>query len=133
MRYMLDTNIVSFAMRSRPQAVLDRLRTVRPDQTCISAVTLAELRSGAARSPARVRYDAMIDTFVARVATIPFDGVASARYGEVRAALEAAGARIGDLDMLIAAHAIASDCVLVTNNTAEFARVPGLSVEDWAR
>jgi len=131
MRYMLDTNIVSYAMRARPKAVLDRLRLVRADETCISAITHAELRFGAARSPARIKYDALIDTFVARVAVVPFDGVAGARYADVRAALEATGMPIGDLDTLIASHALACACVLVTNNVREFARVPGLAVEDW--
>jgi tRNA(fMet)-specific endonuclease VapC len=131
MRYMLDTNIVSFAMRSRPKEVLDRLRAVRPDETCISAVTHAELRFGAARSPARIKYDALIDTFVARVTIVPFDVVAGARYADVRAALERAGTPIGDLDTLIASHALACACVLVTNDVGEFARVPGLTVEDW--
>jgi tRNA(fMet)-specific endonuclease VapC len=131
MRFMLDTNIVSFAMRSRPPTVLDRLRSVRPDQTCISAVTHAELRFGAARSAARSRYDALIDTFVARVSILPFDAQAGVKYAEVRAALEAAGSPIGDLDTLIASHALACGCVLVTNNVREFARVPGLVVEDW--
>lgn len=64
---MLDTNIVSFALRARPQKVLDRLRAVRPDETCISVVTLAELRSGAARSPATAKYGPLVDAFVAGV------------------------------------------------------------------
>ncbi len=125
---MLDTNIVSFALRARPEAVLRRLRSVRPEQTCLSAVTLAELRFGAARAAAR----AMIDTFVSRVEVLPFDDRAARSYGDVRARLEAVGARIGDLDMLIAGHALSAGCVLVTNNLAEFLRVEGLAVEDWS-
>lgn len=131
MMYMLDTNIVSFALRSRPKPVLDRLGAVRPDDTCISAVTHAELRFGAARSLARIKYDSLIDTFVQRVAILPFDGVAGARYADVRALLEREGTPIGDLDTLIASHALACGCVLVTNNVGEFACVPGLMVEDW--
>ena len=130
-RYMLDTNIVSYALRERPRAVLDRLGAVRPDQTCISAITLAELRFGAARSLARVKYDALIDTFVSRVRVEPFTDDAALQYGDVRAALESAGRRLGDLDMLIAAHALEAGCVLVTHNGREFERVPRLAVEDW--
>jgi tRNA(fMet)-specific endonuclease VapC len=132
MRYMLDTNIVRYAMRARPPELLARLRAVRPADTCISAVTLAELRFGAARSAGRSRYDPLIDAFVSRVAVVPFDAVAASRYGDVRAALEAAGHRIGDLDTLIAAHALGSGCTLVTNNTREFTRVAGLTIEDWS-
>lgn len=128
---MLDTNIVSFALRSRPPAVLARLRSVRPTQVVISGITLGELRFGAARSRSG-RYGPMIDVFVSRVGVLPFDEPAAARYGEVRAELEARGARLGDLDMLIAGHALAAGCVLVTNNTREFGRVPELAVEDWA-
>lgn len=130
MTFMLDTHIVSFALRTRPQAVLERLRAVRPDQTCISAVTLAELRYGAARSTASARYGPLIDTFVSRVVVVPFDPSAAASYGQVRARLEAAGTPIGDLDTLIAGHALATGSVLVTINTAEFRRA-GLVVEDW--
>lgn len=129
---MLDTNIVSYALRDRPPAVLAALHRVRPDQTAISAVTLAELRFGAARSPARKKYDALIDTFVSRVEVCDFDPAAALAYGEVRARLEAAGQRIGDLDMLIAGHARATGRVLVTNNVREFERVANLEVEDWS-
>ncbi len=132
MRYMLDTNIVSYAMRARPTAVLERLRAVRPTATCISVVTLAELRFGAARSATRKRYNALIDTFVSQVTVAPFEADAASRYGDLRAAIEGIGQRIGDLDMLIAAHALACGCILVTNNSAEFTRVPGLDVEDWS-
>ena len=129
---MLDTNIVSFAMRSRPQAVLDRLAASRPDEVCISAVTLAELCFGAARSSASRRYGNLIDRFVDRVRSMPFDAAAATSYGRVRAALEASGSRIGDLDMLIAGHALSLQTTLVTNNRAEFDRVAGLGVEDWS-
>ena len=132
MRYMFDTNMVSFAMRARPAALMERIRAVRPGDTCISAVTHAELCFGAARSPARPKYEALIATFVSRVAVVPFDDAAARHYGEVRATLEASGTPIGDLDLLIAAHALARGCVLVTNNLAEFRRVNGLAVEDWS-
>jgi tRNA(fMet)-specific endonuclease VapC len=128
---MLDTNIVSFALRSRSQPVMDRLRAHRPADVCISVVTLAELRFGAAKSAARARYDAAIDVFVSRVGVLPFDDAAAGHYGEVRASLARAGQRIGDLDTLIAGHALAAGCTLVTHNVGEFGRVPGLVVEDW--
>ena len=129
---MLDTNIVSFAMRRRPQAVLDRLAAMKPTELSISSVTLAELRFGAARSASRHRYDTLIDLFINRIQPEPFDENAACAYGEVRAALEGKGQRIGDLDMLIAGHAVALGAVLVTNNVREFNRIPQLDVEDWS-
>lgn len=129
---MLDTNIVSFAMRARPQALLDRLMAHRPSQLCVSSITHAELRFGAARSPSRKRYDHLIDVFLGRIEVLPFDDEAARACGEVRASLEARGERIGDLDMLIAGHAVAARRVVVTNNVREFTRVSGLVVEDWS-
>lgn len=74
----------------------------------------------------------MIDAFIARVDVLAFDATAAQHYGVIRSVLERMGQRIGDLDMLIAGHAVASHCVLVTNNLREFSRVPGLHVEDWS-
>ncbi len=129
---MLDTNIVSFAMRDRPPRVLEKLSAVRPSEVCVSAVTLAELRFGAARSQSRARYERLIDLFLSRIRALPFDSAAAVAYGDVRASLEATGRRLGELDMLIAGHAVATGTILVTNNVQEFARVAALVVEDWS-
>jgi tRNA(fMet)-specific endonuclease VapC len=131
MRYMLDTNVVSLALRGRSPPLVERLRAVRPAEVCISVVTLAELRFGAARSASKDVYDGRIDTFTSRVSVLAFDEVAARRYGEVRAALEVAGQKIGPLDTMIAGHALSASCVVVTTNTREFCRVTGLVVEDW--
>lgn len=132
-RYLLDTNIVRFALRARPSAVLERLAGVRPDQVAVSVITACELRFGAARSHRAAHYHALIDTLLARIDILPFEPDAAAVHGRVRSALEGIGKPIGPLDTLIAAHALASGRVLVTNNTREFQRVDGLVLDDWSR
>ena len=132
MQYMLDTNIVSYALRERPASVVHRLRRVEPRDVCMSTVTLAELRYGASRHRKADRYHQIITAFATRVRPQKFDIRAARRYGEVRARLAAAGTPIGPLDTLIAAHALALDVTLITNNVREFERVPGLRIENWA-
>ena len=131
MKWMLDTNICIAIIRRRPEAALRRLRGKAIGQVGISSLTLAELQYGAARSrePAAAR-DALAE-FVLALEVAPFDDAAAAIYGEVRAQLESRGQPIGPIDTLIAAHALALDTVLVTNNVREFRRVRGLVVEDW--
>ena len=131
MKWMLDTNICIAIIRRRPEAALRRLRGKAIGQVGISSLTLAELQYGAARSrePTAAR-DALAE-FVLALEVAPFDDAAAAIYGEVRAQLESRGQPIGPIDTLIAAHALALDTVLVTNNVREFRRVRGLVVEDW--
>jgi tRNA(fMet)-specific endonuclease VapC len=97
----------------------------------MSAITLAELRFGIAKSANGKRAAANLRVLLGKVAVLPFDDVATNRYGTLRAQLEDRGAPIGPLDTLIAAHALAVHRVLVSHNTREFRRVPGLKVEDW--
>ncbi len=129
--FMLDTNIVSYALKARPPAVLDRLRRCDPNDVCISVVTLAELRFGAERSPHTDRYQALIAAFTREIAVLSYEPAAAEVYGVVRAQLVGAGTPIGPLDTLIGAHALAIDATLVTNNEREFERIEGLSIENW--
>ena len=129
--FMLDTNIVSYALRNRPPLVLERLRATPPEDVCISVVTLAELRFGASKSAKAAHYHGLIDTFTGWVQALAFDSAAASTYGDVRTRLEVLGTPIGPLDTIIAAHALSLDAVLVTNNGEEFARVDGLAIEDW--
>jgi tRNA(fMet)-specific endonuclease VapC len=98
----------------------------------ISTVTLAELHYGAAKSQFPGRNQQALEAFILPLEVVPFDAAAAAAYGPVRAALERQGTPIGAMDTLIAAHALSLRLTLVTNNTREFARVQGLSVENWA-
>jgi tRNA(fMet)-specific endonuclease VapC len=130
MRYLLDTDSVSFALRGQGE-VGSRLQAQRPSELCMSAITLAELRYGADRKGSR-KLHRLIDTFAAAVEAVSFDEAAAAEYGRIGSILAERGTPIGEFDVLIAAHAIALRCTLVTNNVRHFSKVPGLSVENWA-
>ena len=132
MRYMLDTNTCIFLIKRKPAVVIDRLRTLQPSDVGISAVTLAELMFGVAKSARPEQNRDALSAFLAPLEIAEFGGDAAACYGALRAGLEKQGRPIGAMDMLIAAHALSLSVALVTNNTREFGRVPGLRVEDWA-
>jgi len=128
--FMLDTNTVSALVR-RPHPRLDeRFRAVQPALLCISAITEGELRFGLAKRPFAIRLARTVNAFIEGIDVQPFDSTAATRYGDLRAALEAAGTPLAYLDTLIAAHALTEEAVLVTHDGA-FSRVPGLIVEDW--
>ena len=130
MRFLLDTGTVSFALRGQGE-VGARLRARRPSDVCVSAITLAELRYGADRKGSRKLHH-LIDTFVAAVEVAPFDDAAAVEFGRIGSVLAERGTPIGEFDVLIAAHAVALRCTLVTNNLRHFSKVPGLSIESWA-
>ena len=129
--YMLDTNICIYIINARPPAVLERFRRERLGSISISSVTAAELAFGVAKSGSGRNREAL-EMFLAPLEVLPFDASAIWHYGDLRAALERRGEPIGALDTMIAAHAMASNTILVTNNTREFARVAGLRLENWA-
>jgi tRNA(fMet)-specific endonuclease VapC len=131
MKWMLDTNVCIAVIRRRPEAAIRRLRGKAIGQVGVSVITVAELEFGAAKSRHPEQARAALVEFLLPLEVAPFDETACASYGVVRAALESAGRPIGPLDTLIASHALALGAVLVTNNTREFSRVAGLSVEDW--
>ena len=128
-RYMLDTDSVSFALRGHGR-VAARLLDHRPSDLCISSVTLAELRYGADMRRSR-KLHGLIETFATGVTVEPFDRMAADRFGSVAAALARRGTPIGELDTLIAAHALALGLTLVTNNSKHFDQVAGLKTENW--
>ena len=132
MKFMLDTNIIAYARNNRPEAVLQRLLQHRPEDICISAITLAELEYGVYNSLRPEQNQLALMTFLSSIAVVPFDADAAREYGLIRADLKKKGTLIGANDLLIAAHARALGVTLVTNNTREFERVEGLMVENWA-
>ncbi|WP_295390807.1 PIN domain-containing protein [uncultured Thiodictyon sp.] len=132
MIWMLDTNTSSFVIRRRPPSVKERFDAVGHGHIAISVVVLAELLFGAELHPTRgaaIRHD--IDDFSRRLQVLPWTAEAAAAYARIRAVLQGQGTPIGNMDMLIAAHALSANAVLVTNNTREFKRVSGLRLEDW--
>ena len=131
MKYMLDTNICIYAIKNKPEKVLNTLKEKMNDGICISAITLAELAHGVEKSAARDKNRAALLRFLSILTVLPFDDLAAAEYGAVCADLQRKGMPIGTMDMLIAAHAKTEGLILVTNNTREFERVQGLTLENW--
>lgn len=131
-RYLLDTNTASYIIKANRPAVEQRLTRVPITQVSISAVTEGELRYGVARLPEATRLAAVVEEFLRRVAVLAWDSAAAGQYGALRADLEKTGQTMGNLDMMIAAHALSARAVLVTNDRA-FARVRQLKTEDWSR
>ena len=132
MTYMLDTNVCIYAIKNKPEQVLTRLKRNLDKGLCISAITLAELTHGVAKSAQPEKNAAALMQFLAILDVLPFDDLAADEYGDVRAYLQKRGTPIGQMDMLIAGHARAKGLVLVTNNVREFERVPNLNIENWA-
>lgn len=132
MKYMLDTNICIYAIKHKPQAVLDHIMRHDPSSLFISSVTYAELMYGVEKSSAKAKNYLALTLFLSPMEVIPFDSNVAKHYGNIRAELEKKGTPIGSMDTLIAAHARSSDMILVTNNTREFNRVSNLAVENWA-
>ena len=128
---MLDTNICIYIIKQKPPVVLEHFREYQIGDIGISSVTLAELRFGVAKSQYQEENAKALDEFIIPLEILPFDEMATRAYGEIRASLEKAGTPIGSMDLLIAAHAVSLKVSLVTNNTREFRRVPGLVVIDW--
>lgn len=127
--YLPDTNAFSRYFRGRDDALTDKL-VASFSQLRLSPLVLAELEYGAAKSGV-ARHRLRIDQLLLDVPVEPFMAEDSVRYGRLRALLERRGEIIGAVDLLIAAQAIRLDAVIVTHNTAGFARVPGLKIEDW--
>lgn len=130
---MLDTCTCIELIRGRGEAVLKRLRGYEPEAVSISAITLAELHHGVARSQRPGHNMQALMQFCAPLAILPFDDIAALVYGQVRTVLASRGTPIGPLDTLIAAHALSRHLTVVTSNESEFRRVDGLSVENWLR
>ena len=131
-RYLLDTNILSDLVRNPQGRVTARLAQVRDQDICTSIIVAAELRFGAERRGS-ARLTAQLDQILGAIEVLPFETPADLAYGRLRTRLESAGQVIGGNDMLIAAQALAADCILVTDNEREFARVSDLRVENWLR
>jgi tRNA(fMet)-specific endonuclease VapC len=129
---MLDTNTCVDLIRLRNDRVLRRMQRFRPDDLCVSSVTLSELEYGAAKSANPQRNRLALAEFMTPLSVLPYDDAAAPVYGRVRAELERAGTPIGPLDTMIAAHALSLDLILVTDNEREFRRVAGLKVQNWA-
>lgn len=132
LKYLLDTNIVIYTMKNRPEAVRKQFKK-HEGQMAISSVTLGELVFGAENSQHVDRNLEDIEEFAARLEVLTFDNKAAYHFGQIRSELYKSGRPIGPYDMMIAGHARSAGLILVTNNMKEFKRVPGLMTENWAK
>jgi tRNA(fMet)-specific endonuclease VapC len=133
MRYLLDTNICIQIIRRKPSELLSRLTALPMGDVGLSTITAAELHVGVQKSRDPARNAEALTMFLLPLEIADFGYAAAEAYGRIRATLEAAGTPIGPLDTLIAGHAASLDVILVTDNVAEFSRVPGLRIENWLR
>lgn len=131
MRRTLDTNICSYILRRHPAEMIERFATLDRSQLWLSAIVAAELRFGAAKLAAP-RFSAAVEAWLVGFDVRAWPLEATHHYAQIRSALERQGKPVGGMDLMIAAHALAEDSVVITNNAREFHRVPGLAVEEWS-
>jgi len=131
LKYMLDTNIIIYTIKNRPKKVRDTFNE-HEGQMCISAITRGELIYGVENSAQPKKNLEIVNGLLSRLEIASFEEYASDHFGQLRAELYKKGKPIGPYDMLIAGHARAMGLILITNNTKEFERVPGLRIQNWA-
>ncbi len=132
MKFLLDTDTCIYTLKQH-ETVLRKLLSTDRDEVAISVVTEAELRTGAAKSSSPSKTLQSVEAFLGQMTIVDFTSEDAIAYAQIRAKLELAGTPIGPLDTMIAAHAVARNLTLVSNNEREFRRVTGLRVENWAR
>jgi tRNA(fMet)-specific endonuclease VapC len=131
-RYLLDANIVIYIRQKNPEAIMRRFSRLRPGEAAISVIAYGELIYGAMKSARRESALAQLRELSTLMPALPMPETAAETYCVIRADLAARGEIIGNNDLWIAAHAIASGLTLVTNNEKEFRRVRALKVQNWA-
>ena len=128
---MLDTNICIYIIKNKPQSVKEKFQNFHIGELCISSITVSELMYGAYKSEYTEKNLKAIDSFLLPFEIVEYDYSAAVEYGRIRATLEKKGNVIGNMDMQIAGHALALGMTVVTNNTKEFERVEGLTLDNW--
>ena len=129
--YLLDTNICIYIINKRSKSVMKRLYKINPEDIVISSITVAELEYGASKSARRDQNRTALYNFLSSFEIINFDTRDAEVYGIIRAELESKGKPVGPYDMQLAAQALTRNLIFVTNNTAEFGRIPQLKLENW--
>jgi tRNA(fMet)-specific endonuclease VapC len=128
--FMLDTDISSYIIKRRPATLVERFEK-HAESLSVSVMTAAELRFGAAKA-ARPKLAELVEAYLERLAILDWTNEVTGHYARIRSELERSGKPIGNMDLLIASHAVSQRMVLVTNNLKHFANVPGLTVEVWS-
>lgn len=131
MKYMLDTDTCIYIVKKKPENVLKRFQKIKIGNISISSVTLAELMHGVYKSQHPQKNKKALEEFILPLEIISFDEAASDCYGNIRTYLEKKELPIGPLDLMIAAQALSSNSILVTNNKKEFSCIPKLVIENW--
>ena len=131
MMFLIDTNICIYIMNNHPPEIIQKLRNVGVGNVSISSITVSELHYGACKSTKVNKNLKRLEEFLVPFQIISYDENASRCYGQIRSCLERQGNVIGPLDMLIAAHALSRNLILVTNNEKEFGRIRSLNIENW--
>jgi len=126
---MLDTDISSYIIRRRPEPLAQRFEK-HADELCVSVITAAELRFGVEKSRS-AKLAELVENFLERLSVLDWTSAVTPHYARVRAALERIGRPIGNMDLMIASHAVSEGATVVTNNVRHFADVPGLKVQEW--
>jgi len=133
MKYLLDTNICIYLIKKKPVQLIEHITSCYLDEIAISSITLGELEYGVEKSKNTEKNRMALNEFLIPLNVFSFDSVAARIYGNIRAYLEKRGKIIGSLDMMIGAHALALEIILVTNNVREFSRIKDLSIENWVK
>lgn len=132
-KYLLDTNICIYLIKKKPAYAIERLKKGLKYGVGVSSITLSELEYGVQKSQHIEQNTVNLLHFLAQFEILSFDEQAAIEYGKIRVDLERQGKTIGNMDMLIGAHAKSTGSLLVTNNEKEFKRIKGLSLENWAK
>ncbi len=127
--FMLDTDISSYIIKRRPSSLLDRFEE-HGETLNVSVITAAELRFGAEKA-ARPMLTELVEAYLDRLAILDWTNEVTRHYARIRSQLERSGTPIGNMDLLIASHAVSQGMIVVTNNLKHFSNVPGLKVEVW--
>jgi tRNA(fMet)-specific endonuclease VapC len=130
--FLLDTNICIYAIKKHPKKVIEKIISHNPDLICTSSIVVSELLYGVQKSSQSAKNLDALTKFLSPMTILPYSYREAEAYGKIRTELEGKGKIIGPYDMMIAAHAISVDAILVTNNPKEFMRVKGLKIENWA-
>lgn len=131
-KYLLDTDICIYLRTGRSRKAAQKFAALSEGEAAISAITYGELCYGAEKSASPAAKDGLARV-VERLVVLPMPTLAGTHYGAVRRRLEIGGETIGGNDLWIAAHALALNLTLVTNNEREFRRIPELNVENWVK
>lgn len=129
--YMLDTDACIYIIKRRPPTIQQKLKSIPIGEVAVSTTVVAELHFGVQQSARKTDNLAELERFLNFVLVLDWPEKAARKYGAIRSHLQRQGTPIGPMDLMIAAHALSQDAILVTNNTREFARVPGLRLENW--